>query len=175
MKEKHCNILCIVLTIIALVIAFMLELYIKPGYLIKCIVKVSTFGGIIVLYAALTKKKFADIISFHKPEKIGVLLGSIALFFVGIVILFFIFKNNIDWSSIRESLISKEGFTKKNCFIGFTYIIVANSFLEEAFGGLVRNHNKKDVLKVIEIISNDDVTIPSLIKKYVQEAEQVSK
>ena len=51
----------------------------------------------------------------------------------------------------------------------------ATSFLEEAFGGLVRNHNKKDVLKVIEIISNDDVTIPSLIKKYVQEAEQVSK
>ena len=133
MKEKHSNILCIVLTIIALVIAFILELYIKPGYLIKCIVKVSTFGGIIVLYSILTKKKLAEIISFHKPEKIGVLLGSIALFFVGIVILFFIFKNNIEWSGIRESLVTKEGFTKKNCFIGFTYIIVANSFLEEAF------------------------------------------
>ena len=106
MKEKHSNILCIVLTIIALVIAFILELYIKPGYLIKCIVKVSTFGGIIVLYSILTKKKLAEIISFHKPEKIGVLLGSIALFFVGIVILFFIFKNNIEWSGIRESLVT---------------------------------------------------------------------
>lgn len=133
MKEKNCNILCIILTIIALVIAFILELYIQPGYLIKCIVKISTFGGIIVLYSILTKKKLADIINFHKPEKIGVLIGSIFLFFIGIVILFFIFKNQIEWSGIRESLVTKEGFTKKNCFIGFAYIIVANSFLEEAF------------------------------------------
>ena len=47
----------------------------------------------------------------------------------------------------------------------------ATSFLEEAFGGLVRNHEKKSVMEHIEIISNDDETIPKLIKKYVSAAE----
>lgn len=133
MKENKINVLCIILTIAALVIAFIMELYIKPVYLIKCIVKVSTFGGIIVLYAALTKNKFKEIINFHKPEKIAILIASILVFFVGIGILFFIFKNQIEWGGIRESLTTKEGFTKENCFFGFAYIIIFNSFLEEAF------------------------------------------
>lgn len=53
-----------------------------------------------------------------------------------------------------------------NCF-GF-----ATSFLEEAFGGLVRVHKKKSVLKHIDIISNDDETIPDLITKYIKAAEK---
>lgn len=52
-----------------------------------------------------------------------------------------------------------------NCF-GF-----ATSFLEEAFGGLVRLHKKKNVLKTISIVSNDDETIPTLIERYVKAAE----
>lgn len=53
-----------------------------------------------------------------------------------------------------------------NCF-GF-----ATSFLEEAFGGLVRIHHKRNVLKKIVIISNDDETIAELITKYVTAAER---
>lgn len=53
-----------------------------------------------------------------------------------------------------------------NCF-GF-----ATSFLEEAFGGLVRVHHKKNSLKKYIIISNDDETIPELIEKYITEAEK---
>ena len=45
------------------------------------------------------------------------------------------------------------------------------SFLEEAFGGLVREHHKKNVLKVIKIISTEDEMIPELITKYVKDAE----
>lgn len=45
------------------------------------------------------------------------------------------------------------------------------SFLEEAFGGLVRNHKKKNVLHVIKVVSVEDETIPDLVKKYVKEAE----
>ncbi|WP_394524331.1 STAS-like domain-containing protein [Lacrimispora sp. JR3] len=53
-----------------------------------------------------------------------------------------------------------------NCF-GF-----ATSFLEESFGGLVRKYKKKNVLSHIEIISNDDETIPKLIRNYVEAAEK---
>ena len=133
MTEKKAKIICIILSILILIFAYIEEVYIQPGYLIKCIIKVSTFGGVILLYAALTKKKVLDIINLKKPEKIGKLLGGIALFFVGMFILFFIFKNQIEWSGIRQSLVDKEGFTKENCLIAFAYIIIFNSFLEEAF------------------------------------------
>ncbi len=47
----------------------------------------------------------------------------------------------------------------------------ATSFLEESFGGLVRTLKEKNILDNIIIISNDDVTLEALIKKYVKEAE----
>lgn len=53
-----------------------------------------------------------------------------------------------------------------NCF-GF-----ATSFLEEAFGGLVRIHKKRNILDHIIIESNDDETIPDLIQAYVLAAEK---
>ena len=45
------------------------------------------------------------------------------------------------------------------------------SFLEEAFGGLVRKHNKRGILNNISIISKEDETIPDNIKQYVKDAE----
>lgn len=53
-----------------------------------------------------------------------------------------------------------------NCF-GF-----ATSFLEEAFGGLVREHKKMNTFRKYIIISNDDETIPKLIEKYITTAEK---
>lgn len=49
------------------------------------------------------------------------------------------------------------------------------SFLEEAFGGLVRKYKKKGVLKRIIIISKEDETIPNNIQKYVRAAEEELK
>lgn len=116
-----------------MIFAFIEEIYIRPEYLIKCIIKISTFGGVILLYSALTKKKIVDIINLKKPEKIGTLIGGIAFFFVGMIVVFLIFKNQINWTGIKESLAGKEGFTKQNCLFAFAYIIIFNSFLEEAF------------------------------------------
>lgn len=48
----------------------------------------------------------------------------------------------------------------------------ATSFLEEAFGGLVRELKEKNILNKIEIVSMDDATAETLIKKYVREAEE---
>jgi len=133
MTEKKAKIICLVLAILILIFAFIEEIYIRPEYLIKCIIKISTFGGVILLYSALTKKKIVEIINLKKPEKIGTLIGGIAFFFVGMIVVFLIFKNQINLSGIKDSLGAKEGFTRENCLYAFAYIIIFNSFLEEAF------------------------------------------
>lgn len=46
------------------------------------------------------------------------------------------------------------------------------SFLEEAFGGMVRIHHKHGMLKRMRIVSTEDETIPGNIRKYVKEAEE---
>jgi hypothetical protein len=46
------------------------------------------------------------------------------------------------------------------------------SFLEEAFGGMVRKHHKHGTLQRMRFISTEDETIPDNIKKYVKEAEE---
>ncbi len=48
---------------------------------------------------------------------------------------------------------------------------VGTSFLEEAFGVLVRNYHKHGILKRLKIVAMEDETIPGNIKKYIEEAE----
>lgn len=45
------------------------------------------------------------------------------------------------------------------------------SFLEEAFGGLVRKYNRRGVWKNLKLTSEEDETIPKLVKKYIEDAE----
>ena len=45
------------------------------------------------------------------------------------------------------------------------------SFLEEAFGGMVRVYHEHGLLSRLLIVSTEDETIPENIKKYVEEAE----
>ena len=49
MTEKNAKIICFILSILIFIFAYIEEIYIQPGYLIKCIIKVSTFGGVILL------------------------------------------------------------------------------------------------------------------------------
>ena len=49
---------------------------------------------------------------------------------------------------------------------------VGTSFLEEAFGGLVRKYHKHDILKRLIIIATEDETIPDNIRKFVEKAEE---
>ncbi len=49
------------------------------------------------------------------------------------------------------------------------------SFLEEAFGGLVREHSIMGMLNHIEIKSTEDETIPNYVNKYIKAAEDIKK
>lgn len=50
-----------------------------------------------------------------------------------------------------------------------------SSFLEEAFGGLVRKHDlaSSELLRRITFISNDDPTLISEIQKYINDADNL--
>ena len=46
------------------------------------------------------------------------------------------------------------------------------SFLEEAFGGLAREYNKKDILDTLEFISQDEPSLIEEIKEYIEKAKK---
>lgn len=52
---------------------------------------------------------------------------------------------------------------------------IGTSFLEEAFGGLVRKYKYMDVLKHIRLVANDDETILVNVPKYIKAAEDTLK
>lgn len=45
------------------------------------------------------------------------------------------------------------------------------SFLEEAFGGLVRKTKKHNVLDLLALVATEDDTLIDLVNKYIKEAE----
>lgn len=46
------------------------------------------------------------------------------------------------------------------------------SFLDEAFGGLVRELKATGILEHIEMIANDDLSVTRRVKNYVEDAER---
>ena len=52
---------------------------------------------------------------------------------------------------------------------------IGTSFLEEAFGGLVRVYHKHGVMDRIIIVATEDETIPENIKRFVEDAEAEEK
>lgn len=79
-----------------------------------------------------------------------------------------LFRQKILYPQYQEALNKKEKL-KINFDGAFGY---PPSFLDEAFGGLVKEIRQKNVLDNIIIISNDDLTIERKIRKYVSDAEQ---
>lgn len=143
-ENKRVYVAGLLLGLAALIIVFLVEQVWKPGYFIKSAVKLCSFACAVVLYAVIAKRKVSELIRLKRPKNVKKLVLCTALFFFGIGILFLIFKNNIDWTNIRQSLVTKEGLTRTNCFFVFAYIILVNSFLEEAFfrgflSGLIPN------------------------------------
>ena len=58
MDEKKSRIIGLILTALVLILAFAVEWFIQPGYLIKSIIKVATFGGVIALLEVLFRNCF---------------------------------------------------------------------------------------------------------------------
>ena len=79
-----------------------------------------------------------------------------------------LFRDTVLYPKYKQALEKGETLTIDfdGCF-GF-----GTSFLEEAFGGMVRKYQVKNQLNHIIIISTEDETIPDLIRKYVISEEK---
>lgn len=92
----------------------------------------------------------------------------------------YISEGNYSGELFRESLLvqkykeAKEQETKLEIDFDGCYGF-GTSFLEEAFGGMVRVHHEHGILKRLCLISTEDETIPGNIRKYVEEAEEKDK
>ena len=154
MKSKGNTVIGLMLALIALVSVFIIEQFIKPGYAVKSFFKVLFLAGAILLYSLLTHNKIVETINFRKLRNFRTLLYSVAFCFAGMALVFVIFYRFLDLDAIRASLVTKENLTRENCRYVFTYIIICNSFLEEAFfrgyvTGIFENHKVGAVVSAV--------------------------
>lgn len=113
--------------------------FLRPGYLIKSVIKLCLFSGAMLIYTtALEHKSLSDIIrSIKKPSlsKKGITISlclGIGVYAV-IVGAYFLLKNFFDFSGLVKSLTSETGVNKDNFLFVSLYISFVNSLLEESF------------------------------------------
>ena len=132
MKKQNAEI-AVVLGVIIVLAMMAVEQLLKPDYLIKSALKLLLFGGGIFLYAFLSREKISEVlhITGKRPSRklVVILIGTYVFLMAG----FFLLRGELDLPRIKDALTAKEHLTRENFWIVFLYIIVVNSFLEEAF------------------------------------------
>jgi membrane protease YdiL (CAAX protease family) len=104
-----------------------------PGYLLKSIVKIMLTAVLVGIACAVQKKSPQEVIFLRQMKPAKTLFLVMGIMFAGVFLGFLLLKSQLDLTLIRDRLAEKEGLTKQNCLFVFGYIIVVNSFLEEAF------------------------------------------
>ena len=107
--------------------------FLRPGYLIKSVIKLCLFSGAMLIYTiALEHKSLSDVIrSVKKPSlsKKGIAVSlclGIGVYAV-IVEAYFLLKNFFDFSGLVKSLTSETGVNKDNFLFVSLYISFVNS------------------------------------------------
>ena len=102
-------------------------------YLYKSLVKVLLTLGLVGIACAVRKQEPSEVLFLYGMKPAGKLFLLMGIMFAGVWVGFLLLRGSLDLSLIRERLMAKEGLTKQNCLYVFGYIIIVNSFLEEAF------------------------------------------
>ena len=98
----------------------------KPSYWYKSLVKGALFSTVVLLYCRIFQDDLIRVLHIRKKLPSGKLLIFMFLVYAGIICAYLILKDQIDLSGIRESLLNKEGLTKKNFPFIFSYIVIVN-------------------------------------------------
>jgi len=132
---------------------YIIEIYIKPAYILKSIYKIILFAGLPLLYCAIDKDfKFKEyfIVRDKKQILISVALGLGVYFFI--LIVYFIIKEFIDLDNITMQLSNNLNVNKDNFVFVALYISFINSMLEElffrGFGFLTLNKNSSIIYSI---------------------------
>lgn len=133
MSRTRRILLPVVCAAVYLAVMLLVETVWQPGYFLKSLVKLTLTAGLIGLAACLTKQTPQAVIFFRKMQPAKTLYLLMGVMFAGVFAGFWLLRGQLDLTLIRERLMAKEGLTRGNCLFVFGYIIVCNSFLEEAF------------------------------------------
>lgn len=108
---------------------------IEPPYFYKSIIKIILFLFVPMLYFMFHRDEMNDLKQLFVPRKkdfLFALLLGVGVFCI-VMIAYFIFRNFIDFSSIKDSLTSGIGVNADNFVYVAIYISFVNSLLEEFF------------------------------------------
>ena len=148
MKNKRL-LTVIIFSILAVAIMTLVENNLQHGYWVKSMLKVSVFGGFMLLYSVMYRIKLTDMLNINKkfPSK-KLIIFMIAVYAI-VIIGYLILKDHIDLETIRQNLMNKENLTKDNFYWIFGYIILFNSLLEESFfrGFIFQSFKRKGHIK----------------------------
>lgn len=132
--KKQSAFIVVSVTVLACIMNIV-DLFIKPLYFVKSIVKVLLFLPVPLIYFLLNKKERKIFENLFRPRKKdlfpSVLLGLLA--YASIVGGYFLLRDYIDFSNITKSLTSDIGVNADNFLYVSLYISLCNSFLEEFF------------------------------------------
>lgn len=132
MKKQYQNTVFF-LSAIAVITMILIERILSPGYWIKSLLKILVFSMPVILVSLIYKRNIKNILFIRKIGINRKTVLFLLLFYFLVILGYFLIKDMIDLTSIRESLLNKEGVNERNFYLVFSYIILVNSFLEEAF------------------------------------------
>lgn len=124
----------IILVTVLLVLIYIVDYYIQPGYLLKSIIKIILFLIVPVIYSI--NRRYIPINNLFRIKSPKELLKSLALGFgiyIFIITCYFILKGYIDLDNIKSILDTSLSVNKDNFIYISLYISFINSLLEEVF------------------------------------------
>ncbi|UJF15417.1 CPBP family glutamic-type intramembrane protease [Jeotgalibaca sp. MA1X17-3] len=156
MKNKKTTLNIMGIMTVSVLIMFIVEFYIVPGYIVKSILKVTLFLIVPLIYVGVDKSiNLLDYFKIYSRKQFtsSIILGlSVYMLIIGV---YFILTTYIDLSQIRELLYKSQDINRNNFFYVAVYISFLNSLLEEFFfrGFLFLSLNKTTTKPVAYLVS----------------------
>ena len=127
--------LLLITVVISSVVMILVDGVMKPPYLYKSFLKIILFLLLPLGYFLIHKEQIGDLKKLFCPKKKDFLLALLLGAGVFAVILcgYFLLREHIDFSGIRDSLTNGMGVTEENFIWVSLYIAFINSLLEEFF------------------------------------------
>ena len=153
---KRSNIGLILLITLLIILMYIVDFYIQPGYMVKSIIKIILFLIIPFIYSY--KVHITPVMEFFKIKSLKELIKAFILsigIYIFIIAAYFILKGFIDLDNIKTILDSSLSVNKDNFIYVSLYISFINSLLEEFFfrGFIFFNLNKTMTLVMSYSIS----------------------
>ncbi len=136
MMKSHAKSLYIIISVLLSAVAMsFVDGFIQPPYLYKSILKIFLFLLVPLIYFLLFRDEISSLKQLFTPRKKDFLfaLSLGAGVFAVVMLAYFLFRNYIDFSGIKDSLTSGIGVNAGNFIYVSLYISLVNSLLEEFF------------------------------------------